>query len=115
MSDASPPDQWAIVELMGHVRMAGRVTEVQQFGVTMGRIDIPDTSAEAAPAAVARSVLFSGASIYRVTYCTEEAARKVAAYEVAPPHRFELPVYTPVVSDEEEPLNSDPSEEEVAF
>ena len=34
-------DQWAIVELMGHVKLAGRVTEEKRFGVEMGRIDIP--------------------------------------------------------------------------
>jgi hypothetical protein len=37
----SQPDVWAIVELMGHVRLAGRLTEEEKFGVKMGRLDIP--------------------------------------------------------------------------
>lgn len=34
-------DSWAIVELMGHVRLAGRLTEEERFGSKMGRLDIP--------------------------------------------------------------------------
>lgn len=33
--------EWCVVELMGHVRMAGLVTEVELFGSKQGRIDIP--------------------------------------------------------------------------
>lgn len=79
MAAVNPEPQWAIVELMGHVRMAGRVSEEQRFGVTLGRMDVPDVAAGAAPDAVARTQLFSGSSIYRVTYCTEDAARAVVA------------------------------------
>src|SRR5579884_3045855 len=32
---------WAVVELMGHVRLAGRVTEEAMLGTALGRIDIP--------------------------------------------------------------------------
>src|SRR5687768_8629685 len=35
-------DAWAIVELMGHVRLAGRLTEEEKFGTKMGRLDIPN-------------------------------------------------------------------------
>jgi hypothetical protein len=34
-------ETWAIVELMGHVRLAGRLTEEEKFGAKMGRLDIP--------------------------------------------------------------------------
>jgi hypothetical protein len=34
-------ESWCILELMGHVRMAGRVTEEERFGVKMGRIEVP--------------------------------------------------------------------------
>lgn len=44
--------EWGIVELMGHVRLAGRVSEVERFGAKLGRIDIPDMSEGAAPDAV---------------------------------------------------------------
>ena len=46
MPIAAPPEQeiapvWAIVELMGHVRLAGRLSEEEKFGAKMGRLDIP--------------------------------------------------------------------------
>ena len=41
MSDKADFDSWCVLEQMGHVRMAGRVTEEERFGVMMGRIDIP--------------------------------------------------------------------------
>lgn len=76
--DEKVAHSWAVVELMGHVKMAGRVYEVQRFGATLGAIDIPDTNAGATSETFKRTQLFSGASIYRVTYCTEETARVVA-------------------------------------
>ena len=34
-------ETWAIVELMGHVKLAGKLSEEERFGVKMGRLDIP--------------------------------------------------------------------------
>lgn len=34
-------EQWAILELMGHVRLSGRVSEEERFGCKLGRIDVP--------------------------------------------------------------------------
>lgn len=65
--------QWAIVELMGHVRLAGMVTEEERFGAKMGRVDIPGPGDT-----IFATQYFSGASIYRVTPTTEEVARKIA-------------------------------------
>lgn len=39
MSDAK--ETWAVVELMGHVKLAGKLTEEERFGAKMGRLDIP--------------------------------------------------------------------------
>lgn len=76
---------WAVIELMGHVRMAGRVTEVERFGSKMGRIDIPDGDGF-------KTQFFSGASIYRETPCSEEVARAVAFHAMPTPiHSWELP------------------------
>ena len=36
-----PAPKWAIVELMGHLRLAGLLSEEEHFGAKMGRIDIP--------------------------------------------------------------------------
>lgn len=62
---------WAIVELMGHVRMAGRVSEAPMFGTALLRIDIPDGESYTTQFA-------SGGSIYRLTPCSEEVARAIA-------------------------------------
>jgi hypothetical protein len=65
-------DQWAIVELMGHVRIAGRVREVELFGSKQGRCDIPDSNGGFT------TQYFNGSSLYRLTPTTEEIARNVA-------------------------------------
>lgn len=65
-------DQWAILELMGHVLLAGRITEEEHFGSKVGRIDIPNGDGFT-------TQFFGGGSVYRLTPTTEEIARKVAA------------------------------------
>jgi DnaJ-class molecular chaperone len=86
---------------MGHVRLAGRISEEERFGTKMGRIDVPRrdkcpdcTGPDQAignmhlqcPTCKGSGLLdgfttqyFSGGSIYRLTPCTEEVARAVAA------------------------------------
>jgi hypothetical protein len=78
-------EQWAILELMGHVRLAGKVTEEEHFGAKLGRIDIPNGEGFT-------TQWFSGGSIYRLTPTTEEIARGVALRnQPEPVHRWELP------------------------
>lgn len=78
-------DSWAVLELMGHVRMAGRVTEEERFGVKMGRIDVPKDDGFT-------TVYFGGGSVYRMTPTTEEIARAVSIRsQPTPVHRYELP------------------------
>lgn len=64
------PESWAIVELMGHVKLAGRLTEEERFGVKMGRLDIPNDDGFV-------TQYFGGGSVYRITAVTEEVARQV--------------------------------------
>lgn len=78
-------ESWAVLELMGHVRMAGRVTEEERFGCKMGRIDVPKGDGFT-------RVYFGGGSVYRMTPTTEEVARSVAkGSQPEPVHRWELP------------------------
>lgn len=65
-------DGWAIVELMGRSTMAGRVTEEEHFGATLGRCDVPDGQGGYI------TTYFGGSSIYRFTPVSEEAAREYA-------------------------------------
>ncbi len=79
-------DSWAIVELMGHVKIAGRVTEEERFGAKMGRIDIPTSDGKFA------TQYFGGSSVYRMTPTTEDVARAVAKNnQPTPVYRWELP------------------------
>ena len=79
--------EWAIVELMGHQRMAGMVSEVQIAGAGMIRIDVPAVNGQAE---FCRFI--SPAALYAINPVTEEIARGLAArVSSAPVHRYELP------------------------
>lgn len=79
-------DQWAILEMMGHIRLGGRVTEEQRFGGTMGRIDIPDSNGGFV------TQYFGPSAVFRLTPTTEEIARAVAEKSMAAPiNRWEFP------------------------
>lgn len=83
----SAPPGWFIVELMGHRRLAGRVTEHTLAGAGFLRIDVPGPEDD--PIA---TQFFLPASIYALTPTTEEMARRVAAScRVEPVKEWELP------------------------
>ncbi len=68
-------DSWAIVEIMGHSKLAGRVTEQAIGGSSFVRVDIPER--EGHPAF---TKLFGNAAIFSITPVTEDLARKAAAH-----------------------------------
>lgn len=100
---------WAIVELMGHRRLAGYVRQAEQFGVAMLRLDVPEhpwvdgcTCGSTSPASTEHSdhtpacqmfrderdteiqdvhatQFYGGPSIYCLTPVTEQMARHVAS------------------------------------
>ncbi len=79
--------EWAIVELMGHRKLAGWVTEVELAGAALLRIDVPATEAGAAVTS-----FVSATSIYCLTPVSEEVARAVAWGNFSPPvERWEWP------------------------
>lgn len=71
-------EDWAIVELMGHVRIAGKLSEEERFGGKLGRLDIPTAEGFV-------SQFFGAASVYRITIVTEAVARHVAATTISQP------------------------------
>lgn len=77
---------YAVLELMGHRKMAGLVTEVTMFGSTMIRIDVPgDDGLQPVTQYLAPSALYS------ITPCTEETARGVArSIRAVPIHSYEV-------------------------
>jgi hypothetical protein len=79
MSDEQPiaEETWAIVEIMGHVRWAGRVSEVTKFGCVGILIEVPVDPGIGGPSFVPR--FYAGGSIYGFTPVPEAYARKIAA------------------------------------
>jgi len=67
-------DEWAIVELLGHRRLAGRIREVQIAGHGFLRLDIPDTGDEEPGA----TQFISPGLVYAMHPVDEDTARRAA-------------------------------------
>lgn len=86
MTDHKQQDQWAIVELFGHARIAGRISEQTIGGQSFVRVDVPEIEytkrvyggedEQRKIAAHTRS--FGGSAIYSINWCDEHAARLAA-------------------------------------
>ncbi|TAM15927.1 MAG: hypothetical protein EPN65_16570 [Pandoraea sp.] len=85
-------DQWAIVELFGHQRIAGRITEQTIGGCAFVRIDVPACEADGSiPATQAFTKLFGNGAIYGVSFVDEQTARIAARQlRVQPINTYEL-------------------------
>jgi hypothetical protein len=87
MTTQSPTfDTFAIVELFGHARIAGRVSEQVIAGAGMLRVDVPDLPAtKYGPAQPGFTRLFGPGAIYSITPVSEEIAMRAAqSMRVAP-------------------------------
>ena len=62
-------DLWCLVELFGHQRIAGRVTEQTIGGASMLRVDVPATEKQPA-----FTRLFNPSAIYAINPVDEETA-----------------------------------------
>lgn len=72
-------EQWAIVELFGHQRIAGRVTEETIGGSSFVRVDVPACEGIGSIAATqAFTKLFGQGAIYAISFVDEAAARMTA-------------------------------------
>ena len=80
--EALPEGQYAIVELMGHTTLVGRVTEIERFGTKMMGIEVL-FAGQLLPV-----ILQGGAAIYRLTMCSPETAWK---RQHKPEHVWALP------------------------
>lgn len=96
MSSAKPEIMWAVVELFGHARIAGAISEQTFGGSSFVRVDVPevryqevdydaDTVDGSRPrrehVIQAHTRSFGPAAIYSINWCDEAAAR-VAAQEI---------------------------------
>ena len=76
-------ESWAVVEVMGHSRYAGYVQEQSIGGQSFIRVDVPEANGRAG-----FTKFLGGASIFAITPCTEEVARRAAEAVVASPIQF---------------------------
>lgn len=98
VQEKRPFEAWAVVELLGHRQIAGRVTEESIAGTNMLRVDVPELSAERP----GHTKYFGGGSIYAIHPCSEELARQAAARLCA--NNSLLPVYVPALEEAREVL-----------
>ena len=83
--ETKPFSEWAVLELMGHRKLAGLVTEHTIGGHGLIRLDIPDGPTQ----------FYSPSAIYCLTPVTEETARVFAKSHIPEPvTRWELPQLT---------------------
>lgn len=73
-------EEWAIVEVMGHVTLAGRVSEQSIAGAAYIRVDVPKTKRVSA-----FTKFYGAASIYCITPVDEQIAKSSAEQIVAVP------------------------------
>ncbi len=107
-------DEWAVIELMGHQRIAGRLTEQTIGGQAFLRIDVPevqDTVVGGQTLTIPPFTRFIGAgAVYAINPTTEQIARAVAArIGVEPISRYELPklaLPAPGPADEDRPCGT---------
>lgn len=80
-------ESWAILEVMGHQRFAGKVTEATLAGGSFVRIDIPAVGEQPQ-----FTKFFPPHTIYCLTPTTEEIARAMAkSLHVEPISPYDLP------------------------
>ena len=84
-------DGWAILELMGHRRLGGRVSEATIAGGAFIRIDIPHPNEAGIFTA---TQLYSPAAVYAITPTTEEIACAIARGAPEPVSRWDLRALT---------------------
>ena len=84
-------DGWAILELMGHRRLGGRVSEATIAGGAFIRIDMPHPNEAGIFTA---SQLYSPAAVYAITPTTEEIACAIARGAPEPVSRWDLRALT---------------------
>lgn len=102
MNDDPKFDQWCLVEVMGHHRYAGRVTEQQIGGASFIRVDVPETKETPA-----FTKLLSPGAIFALTPVVEQTARVAAqGFRSRPYSMFEMAML-PSPSREDEDEESD--------
>ncbi len=76
----APIEQWAIVEIFGHQRIAGRISEHTIGGCAFVRVDVPPIEQANGQAPIPGfTKLYGNGAIYAITFVDEITARSTAA------------------------------------
>jgi hypothetical protein len=103
--------QWALVEIMGRLKLAGMVTEQVIAGQGFVRVDVPSVDGQEG-----YTRLFGPGSIYSITPCAEEIARRYCERNHTKPVTiYELAAPKPEIVDVEEDGDEDGDGDEDDF
>lgn len=98
MSEKKSFEEWCMVELFGHQKIVGMVTEATMAGGAFLRVDVPAFNGKPA-----FTRFYSPGSIYSISPISEEVARGLMdQYRNEPVCRFDLPQLAEKVSSGEE-------------
>jgi hypothetical protein len=94
---------WAVIEVMGHKRLAGAVREETLAGQVMLRVDVPATTRTSA-----FTRYLAGAAVFSLTPVDEDMAKRVAEQIDEPPvERWRVRQAFPVDDDYDEPSDEE--------
>ena len=109
MSDTEPFEAWALIEVMGHSRYAGKVSNQAIGGCNFVRVDVPSVGE-----CPAFTKLLGQSSIFAITLVDEATARRAAErWQVVPFVTFSAPAlpaprdYGQGYDEEDDPLGDD--------
>jgi hypothetical protein len=88
MSDENKFDLWAVVELFGHQRIAGRVTEQVIAGQGFIRVDVPATGDQ-----IGFTRMFGPGAIYSIIPTMQEIVTAFVRENIGAP----IALYTPML------------------
>ena len=98
-------DTWGVLELFGHLKLAGRISEQSVGGDSLIRIDVPEVNRNGT-ALHPYTRYFGAKAVYSLSPTSEQIARAVAAAiqaEPVKPYEMRLPnPALPAPSDDEE-------------
>jgi hypothetical protein len=72
-------EQWCLIEIFGHNRIAGLVTEASLGGGSFIRVDVPEVALPSGARIPTFTKFLGPSSIFSITAVSEETARKLAA------------------------------------
>lgn len=95
MNEKKQFEEWALVELFGHQKIVGKITEASLAGGAFLRVDVPEFNGQPG-----FTRFYGPGAIYSINPVTEEIARGLAMqYRNEPVQRYELPQIAEKVRD----------------